>query len=192
MVNLSNSSPNWRDKLDKFKNDLEIDFWDRFTRVSDEQLIQLEGVLGRTLPAEFKDFYRVVGHGDFIPGLGFYSPEEMIACIGAPIYFVNGSLMVGEEWATVDEHKRLWLSQGKENPNPDSFTEEKLALNGVRLYDLFQIGADGSSGYFQAYLGPSPAPFQYCLLIDSGEIEMTFNSFTELFNYLFHLYFQEK
>ncbi len=172
-------SPNWQDDLINSTRRLGDGFWDHFTSVADDQLIMLEKRIGRRLPDEFKEFYRLIGYGSFGPGDGFYSPEDIVACLGAPIFFIRGSLTPGKEWATEDQHKRLWMSRGKENPNPNAFTEEVLTLNGVKLYDLLQIGADGSACYHQLYVGPDPAPFRYCLLTDSGTIENAALSFFE-------------
>jgi len=172
-------SPNWRNNLISSASRLGDDFWDHFTPVTENQLNILEKRIGRRLPDEFKEFYRIIGYGNFAPGDGFYSPDEIVACLGASIYFVRGSLLPGEEWATEYEHQRLWTSRGNENPDPDAFTEEVLTLNGVKLYDLLQIGADGSACYHQLYVGPDPIPFRYCLLADSGTIENTAITFSE-------------
>ena len=87
--------------------------------------------------------------------------------------------MAGQEWANEDQHRQLWLSRGFENPKPDLFTEKALSLNGVKLYDLLQFGADGSGCYHQLYVGPEPAPFRYCLLTDSGAFEDIAHSFSD-------------
>jgi hypothetical protein len=172
-------SPNWRDDLINSTNRLGDGFWNHFTPVAENQLEILEKQVGRRLPDEFKEFYRLICYGNFEPGDGFNSPDDIVTRLGAPIYFVRGSLMPGQEWATEYEHRRLWVSQGKENPNPDAFTEEVLTLNGVKLYDLLQIGADGSACYHQLYVGPDPIPFRYCLLTDYGTIENTALTFSE-------------
>ncbi len=172
-------SPNWRNDLINSTSRLGNDFWDHFTPVAENQLNILEKQIGRRLPDEFKEFYRIIGYGNFEPGDGFYSPDDIVACLGAPIFFVRGSLISGKEWATEYEHRQLWLSRGKENPNPDVFTEEVLTLNGAKLYDLLQIGADGSACYHQLYVGSDPIPFRYCLLTDSGTIENTALTFSE-------------
>ena len=95
------------------------------------------------------------------------------------IYFITGSLMPGEEWATEEQHKALWLSRGRDNPNPARFTEEVMTLDGVKLYDLLQFGADGCASYRQLYMGPEPAPLRYCLLTDSQTMEDRCQTFSE-------------
>jgi len=92
---------------------------------------------------------------------------------------VRGSLTPGNEWATLYQYQRLCLSYGAENPNPDLFTENTLILEGVKLYDLLQVGGDGNCCYHQLYVGSDPAPFRYCLLTDSGTIENSAPSFSE-------------
>lgn len=77
----------------------------------------------------------------------------------------------GKEWAPLDQQVDLWLTRGRNNPDPDEFTEDALTLDGVRLYDLLQIGSDGCCGYHQLYVGPEPAPLRYCLLTEVQEME---------------------
>ena len=172
-------SPNWHNVLINATQGLGVGFWEQFTAVSDDQLEKLENKIGRKLPDDFKEFYRVIGYGSFSPGDVFYSPDEIVECIGAPIYFVRGSLMSGNEWATEYQHQRLWLSRGDENPAPAKFTKKILSLDGVNLYDLLQIGINGSGCYHQLYVGPDPSPFTYCLLSDSGTIEDIALSFSK-------------
>ncbi len=179
MIHIQIGSPQWQSALISATKRRGGDFWTRFTPVSTADLQKLETRIGRNLPNEFKEFYHSIGYGFFEPGDGFYSLEDIVACLGAPIYFVLGSLMPGKEWATKEQHVRLWMSRGVDNPNPSLFTQEALTLDGIRLYDLLQIGADGSACYHQLYIGPDPAPFRYCLLTDSGTIENIATSFSE-------------
>jgi hypothetical protein len=171
-------SVNWKNDLDLATKQLGDDLWTRFTPISLEALENLELQINQKLPDDFKEFYKIIGSGSFEPGNGFYSPKEIIQCIGAPIYFVRGSLMTGSEWATEEGHSQLWLSRGVNNPNSIQFTDDILTLNGIKLYDLLQFGADGNCGYHQLYVGPEPAPFRYCLLTDSGTIENKAQSFS--------------
>jgi hypothetical protein len=170
-MNIRIGSPNWLSELKRATKTLGDDFWSRFTPVSEAGLDNIEAQIGRNLPDDFREFYKSVGFGTFEPGIGLYSPNDIISCIGAPIYFVLGSLTPGQEWATADEHRNLWLSRGTDNPSSARFTGESLTLNGVKLYDLLQFGIDGSGCYYQLYVGPDPAPFRYCLLTDSSTIE---------------------
>ncbi len=169
---------NWQKRLFIATRELGDEFWNQFTTVSDKELETLENQINRKLPLEFKEFYRKIGYGIFEPGNGFYSPGDIIACLGATIYFIRGSLVSGSEWATEQEHRNLWKSRGMDNPNPKLFTKETLALDGINLYDLLQFGSDGNCCYHQLYVGPEPAPFRYCLLTDSGAIENKASSFS--------------
>ena len=83
----------------------------------------------------------------------------------------------GEEWASLEEHSRLWISRGRENPDPTHFTEDALTLEGVKLYDLLPFGSDGACGYYHLYLGPEPAPFRFGLIssLDTIESARTFS-----------------
>ena len=182
-------SPNWYAELINATKQLGEVFWSRFTPVGRDALEKLELQIHRKLPPEFKEFYHLVGYGNFAPGDGFYSPDDIVTCLGAPIYFVRGSLMAGKEWATREQHQRLWISRGRENPNPYLFTDEILTLDGIKLYDLLQFGANGSGSYHQLYVGPEPAPFRYCLLTESGTFENIAQSFSEALDGMieFHL-----
>jgi hypothetical protein len=145
--------------------------------------------MGRKLPADFKEFYRLIGWGSFERGShSFYSPKDILDCLGAPIYFVRGSCVPGSEWATAEDHRRLWVSRGRKNPDPGKFTEEMLTLDGVRLYDLLQFGADGNCNYHQLCVGPEPAPFRYCLLTEGGIMENKAPSFSAALKYMVEQY----
>ena len=177
-IHIKIGSANWTNELILATKQLGDGFWTRFTPISSEDLEKLESQINRKLPDEFKNFYHLIGFGSFEPGNGFYSPKDIVQCLGAPIYFVRGSRIPGSEWATEEEHRQLWLSRGVKNPDPDLFTEDVLTLDGVKLYDLLQFGADGNCCYHQLYVGPDPAPFRYCLLTDSGTIENRAPSFS--------------
>ena len=164
-------SPNWVENLKETTSPLGSDFWSNFVRASEAQLNELEKQTRRELPDEFRELYRSIGYGSFPMGGGFSSPDDIIACLGAPIYFVLGSLFSGKEWATEEEHRQLWLTRGAVNPNPSKFTDAALTLESVKLYDLLQFGSDGCCCYHQLYVGPEPAPFQYCLLTDYEKME---------------------
>lgn len=172
-------SDNWVHDLKQMTEPLGLDFWSRFQPAQEEQLQAAEHQLGRTLDPEFREFYRTIGYGAF-PMFGeFYKPEQLIAGVGPAIYFITGSLTPGDEWASLEEHTRLWLSRGQDNPNPVRFTEDALTLDGVKLYDLLQFGSNGCGCYHQLYIGPEPAPLRYCLLTDSQEMEDRATSFSQ-------------
>ena len=173
-------APNWVNELRQATTSLGDGFWSRFVPVSNVELQKLEGQVDRKLPDDFKEFYKSIGCGSFEPGVCFYSPDDIVSSIGAPIYYVLGSLFPGQEWATADQHRQLWLSRGANNPALEKFTDEALTLGGVKLYDLLQFGIDGSCCYYQLYVGPDPAPFRYCLLTDSGTIEEETFSFSDV------------
>lgn len=103
----------------------------------------------------------------------------MIFGAGPAIYFITGSLSPGTEWASEEEHTKLWLTRGALNPDPQRFTHEILTLDGVKLYDLLQFGSNGCCCYHQLYVGPDPAPLRYCLLTESQEMEDRAATFSE-------------
>jgi hypothetical protein len=170
---------NWVRDLKQMTESLGRDFWSNFRPASEQQMQTAEQQLGRELDPEFREFYRTIGYGAF-PKFGqFDAPEELILGAGPAIYFIIGSLTPGDEWATPEEHTRLWLSRGSDNPNPLRFTEEALTLCGVKLYDLLQFGSNGCGCYHQLYVGPYTAPLRYCLLTDSQEMQDRASSFSE-------------
>lgn len=164
-------SPNWVEGLREVTNPLGSDFWSGFCRVGEAELDELERQIRRKLPDEFREFYRSIGYGSFPFGGGFYSPSDIVACLGAPIYFILGSRTPGREWATEEDHRRLWLTRGAMNPTPERFTNTALTFEGAKLYDLLQFGSNGCCCYHQLYVGPEPASFRYCLLTDSLTME---------------------
>jgi hypothetical protein len=178
-MNIKNHSTNWRKNILSDIKELGEEFWNRFTPVPKEELENLEKKINRKLPEDFKEFYSQIGYGTFERGGNvFYSPEDILHCLGAPIYFVRGSQLPGSEWATAVEHRDLWESRAANNPNPKLFTEDILSLDGIKLYDLLQFGSDGNCCYHQLYLSPESTTVRYCLLTDSGTIEKRASSFT--------------
>ena len=170
---------NWVRELQELTEPLGSNFWSNFRPASEPQMRNAEEQLGRKLDSEFCEFYCTIGFGSFPEFWGeFVPPEEFIQGAGSAIYFMTGSLTPGQEWATPEQHTRLWLSGGRENPNPKRFTEESLMLNGVMLYDLLPFGSNGCCCYHQLYVGPEPAPLRYCLLTDSQEMEDRATSFS--------------
>ena len=161
----------WVEEVKALTAPVDENFWSHFAPCSAQELKTVEQKLGRTLPPDFVEFYRTLGYGDFSEGGGFFSPEEILMCVGAPIYFMLGSLFTGEEWCSEEEHRQLWLTRGAVNPAPAQFTDEALTVAGVRLYDLLQVGSNGCCCYHQLYVGPEPGPFEYCLLTDSQTVE---------------------
>jgi hypothetical protein len=170
---------NWVRTLQEMTKPLGPDFWAGFKPASDMELRSVESQLGRRLDAEFREFYRTIGFGDFPEWGQFVAPSELILGAGPAIYFIRGSLSPGKEWASAEQHTELWLSRGRKNPDPDRFTEEVLTLDGVKLYDLLQFGSNGACCYHQLYVGPEPAPLWYCLLTDSQEMEDSAATFSE-------------
>jgi hypothetical protein len=172
---------NWVKNLKELTKSRDPDFWVGFTPATEQQMQAAESVLKRKFDPEFREFYRAVGYGTF-PGYGgsfFCSPDEFDFGAGPAIYFITGSLTPGDEWATREQHTALWISRGRENPNPARFTEEVMTLDGVKLYDLLQFGANGCCCYHQLYMGPEPAPLRYCLLTESGTMEDRSQTFSE-------------
>ncbi len=169
----------WLRNLKAITEPLGSDFWSKFNPASESELRTAEGQIGRKLDAEFREFYRTVGYGQF-PEFGqFYAPNEFIDGAGPAIYFMTGSLTPGNEWASPEQHTKLWLSRGSNNPDPMRFTDKALTIGGVKLYDLLQFGSNGCCCYHQLYVGPEPTPIRYCLLTDSQEMEDRALSFSE-------------
>lgn len=173
-------SPHWVSDLQQMTEHLGSDFWSDFRPASMSQMQDVENTLGRELDPEFLEFYCTIGYGPFPRRCGgFHSPEDLVLGAGPSIYFITGGLSPGQEWASAEEHARLWLTRGQENPDPKRFTEEALTLDGVKLYDLLQFGSNGCCCYHQLYVGPVPAMLRYCLLTDSGEMEDRSLTFSE-------------
>ncbi len=154
--------------------------WTDFTSASPEDITFIEQSIGRRLPDDFRHFYATIGYGSWPCqyGGGIYSPYDIIAAIAAPVYFVLGSLMSGEEWGTEQQHRDLWLTKGQSNPDPHRFTESALTFHGMSLLDLLQIGSDGSGGYQMLNLSES-SPIRYLVIYESTEIELASASFCE-------------
>ena len=171
---------NWVRDLKQMTEPLGRDYWADFRPASEEQLRAVEQQLGRELDPEFREFYRTVGWGRFPEYRGgFNEPDELLLGTGPSIYFITGSLSPGAPWATEEQHTRLWLTRGRDNPAPQKFSEEVMTLDGVKLYDLLQFGSNGCCCYHQLYVGPEPAPLRYCLLTDSQTMEDRAASFSE-------------
>lgn len=162
----------WVGKLHNWTKQLGSEFWSEFKPASEQELGRIEDCICKKLDPEFREFYRTIGYGSFRDRDGYigciYSPDDIITGLACPICFITGSMTQGDEWATLKEQEELWRTRGQINPNPERFTEEVLTLDGVKLYDLLQIGNNGCCGYHQLYLGPEPAPLRYCVLYPEG------------------------
>jgi hypothetical protein len=154
--------------------------WAGFTAASPDDLLEIEHLIRRTLPEDFREFYRRVGYGQWprAYGGGIWPPKDIIAMVGAPIYFVAGSLTQGEEWATEVEHRELWLTHGESNPDPRRFTESALHFHGMSLLDLLEIGSDGCAGYQMLNLSNS-SEIRYLVVYESTGIDFPSGSFRE-------------
>jgi hypothetical protein len=135
------------------------ELWARFQRATEHEIAALQTTISRTFPNDFRKFYSRIGYGPWPESYGgnIYSPDEIIQTLGAPIYFVLGSLFPGKEWASKEQHVQLWLSKGESNPAPTKFSTTALAYHGVNLTDLLQIGTDGCAGYQMIHLVNSPS-----------------------------------
>jgi hypothetical protein len=171
----------WVKTMKELTEPLGSDFWSGFIPATEQQMSESERVLKRKFDPEFHEFYRTIGYGTFSGNGGswFWSPDEFYFGAGPAFYFITGSLTPGDMWATPEQHTALWISRGRENPNPARFTEEVMTLDGVRLYDLLQFGANGCAGYHQLYTGPEPAILRYCLLTESQTMEDRSLTFSE-------------
>jgi hypothetical protein len=168
------------DWIKELEAGVKASLWATFTAASPQDLLEIEKSIRRPLPEDFRVFYQRIGYGQWPNpyGGGVYSPKDIIATIGAPIYFALGSLMPGEEWATAAQHRELWLTQGKVNPDPHRFTERALGFHGMSLLDLLQIGTDGSAGYQMLNLSNS-SRIRYLVAYESTEIDLASDSFRE-------------
>ena len=168
---------NW---IDELQSGIKEELWSEFHPVGEQEVEALELELGRSLPIDFKEFYKKIGYGRWPDkyGGGIYSPEEILEVVGAPIYYVLGSLFPGNEWASAAEHRKLWLSRGDFNPNPQLFSTNSLEFNGMNLLDLLQIGSDGSACYQMLNLSKSSAT-KYVLICESTEVELVAESFRD-------------
>jgi hypothetical protein len=185
-------SPEWGLRIREMTEVLGKDFWSDFTPVSSEQIRRLENDIHRTLPQDFKEFYSVFGYGQFSMGGDICSPDEIVKVLGAPIYFVTGSMTPGKEWATEEQHRELWRSRGLNNPCPQRFTSEALTFEGVFLCDLLQFGSNGSCCYHQLYVGTESVPFRYCLLTDYETMEDRCSDFSEALDKIISSYLKEE
>ena len=171
-------SHDWHEALLERSKSLGGEFWADFRPVTTPEIDSIEIQIGRQLDSEFKAFYEAIGYGSFPGGGNIYSPQDILACVPNPIFFVCGSLFSSEAWATEEEHRKMWMTRGRFNPAPERFTSDALQLHGIFLYDLLQFGSDGACCYHQLYVGPEPAPIRYCLLTPEGNAEDLLPSFS--------------
>lgn len=155
-------------------------YWHDFTRIGLDEIAHAETALSIQLPADFKEFYTEVGCGTFPRDYGgcIYSPNDLIQFCANPIFYITGSRTPGQEWASEEQHRQLWISNGQDNPAPSRFTEDELTYEGVRLWDLLQVGEDGCCGYLQLYVGPNNPDFGCCLLHE-GIVQFSTPTFAE-------------
>jgi len=168
------------DWIDELEAGVKATLWASFTAATPQDLVEIENSIRRPLPEDFSIFYQRIGYGRWPHpyGGGIYSPEDIIATIGAPIYFALGSLMPEKEWATAAQYRELWLTQGKTNPDRQRFTDRALGFHGMSLLDLLQIGTDGSAGYQMLNLSNS-SRIKYLVVYESTEIDLVSDSFRE-------------
>ncbi|WP_165067941.1 SMI1/KNR4 family protein [Paludisphaera rhizosphaerae] len=143
----------WVREMRAFTDPFDPHYWDDFHPHTTDEIDECERMVNRRLPADFRAFLLRVGSGNFSRGGGIYTPEEIVLACPGPFYSLLGS----SEWATPEEHHRLYASRGTENPRPDRFTEEAVSFGGLNLFDLLQVGYDGNGGYIVLHLAP-PAP----------------------------------
>lgn len=177
-VVLQIGSTGWVSDLKALSAPLGDDFWAGFSPCASDDLRRLERAIERPLPHDFVEFYRTIGCGQFKQGGGLDAPDEILQSVGAPIYFVLGSMFPGAEWCSDKEHRRLWLTRGAQNPSPAKFTDSALTLGGIKLYDLLQVGTNGCCCYHQLLIAPEPKPFGYCLLTDCQTLVDVSDSFS--------------
>ena len=186
MINIG--SPDWASALRKRTARFDRHFWRDFTPAKADDIEKIEAATGRIIDPEFRQFYETVGYGSFPAGGDIFSPEEIIACIPNPIFFVTGSHFPNSPWMSMEDHVRLWKSRGIWNPIPEKLCHETLSLDGIFLYDLLQIGSNGACCYHQLYVGPEPAPLRYCLLTPEATLEARALSFSQALDSILSAY----
>jgi hypothetical protein len=169
--------PDWIDAVKSWGEQLHQDYWSHFKPVRESEIRACEDQLKRTFPPDFRAFLVNVGSGPFPERFGgaIYSPAEIWEGCPGPLWMLLGST----DWASPEEHRRLYATRGAFNPAPDRFTKETLNYQGVSLFDLLQIGSNGSCCYHQLCLGSAAGNFGYCLLTPEGTIEDKEPSFTD-------------
>lgn len=177
-MSLNIGESGWSDELRAMTASLGNNFWADFTPCNATEITHIEKEIGRKRPDDVVEFYRTIGYEEFSERGGIFAPDEVLASLPAPLYFIMGSLLLSKEWCSEQEHRSLRLSRGNENPAPTRFTEEVLRLDGIPLYDLLQVGTNGGGCYHQLYVGPESKPIGYCLLTDSQTMEDTCESFS--------------
>jgi hypothetical protein len=168
------------DWVEELREGEKAQLWAKFTPATSRDIAVIEQSIRRPLPKDFRRFYHSIGYGAWPDpyGGGIYLPSHIIQAIGVPIYFALGSLMPGNEWASQDEHRELWLTQGDTNPDPTRFTRAALEFHGMSLPDLLEIGSDGSGGYQVLNLAET-SPIKYLIMYDGTEMELGAGSFRE-------------
>jgi hypothetical protein len=167
----------WAEQIRYYTTELNPDYWARFRPLSAEEIAGIERSVARRLPEDFKEFLRVFGCGDFPDPYGgdIYSPEDFVqSCYGHLLMALGSS-----QWATDEEHRRLYLTRGAFNPAPEKFTEAALLFENVNLLDLLQFGTNGSCCYHQLYVGEQMGPVGYFLLTPEETMEDEAPSFSE-------------
>lgn len=169
----------WVREMRSYTDTFDPHYWDDFRPWRGEEVTACERAVDRVFPEDFREFLRKVGSGSFAGCGGIYTPDDIaLACHGPFL-----SLLGSGYWAPDDAQRRFYTSRGADNPRPDLFTPESVVVDGLNLFDLLQIGSDGSGCYYQLYLAPPPRPFGFCVLVPSGDIEDRFPSFTDGLKY---------
>ena len=167
----------WAQEIRYYTEELDANYWANFQPLGHGAIQDIEKNVGRTLPQDLKEFLRTFGCGAFPRSYGglIYTPEYFADGCHGHLWMILGS----SEWASHEEQKRFYVTRGAFNPNPDKYTRECLAFEGVSLLDLLQFGTDGLGCYHQVFVGDSPGPIGYCLLTPEQTMEDRSPSFSE-------------
>jgi len=166
----------WIRSVRDFAETISKNYWANFVLIDKPEIDECEKTLNRRLPEDFRLFWLTFGAGEFPEECGgnIYRPSEVIEACAGPMWMILGS----SNWATDQDHFQLYRTRGKFNPAPDKFSSAALTHNGVSLFDLLQIGTDGSCRYHQLHVGEGDKPFGYCLLTPEGTFENIEPSFS--------------
>lgn len=178
LAGFSMSSPGWDRQLRLYTQLRFPAYWDGFVPTTEAAIRLSESELNRKLPTDYKQFLLRIGPGRFPQGVlgGFDPPEDLVANSPRPI------------WTTVDraaarasdrEYEKFYISRGSYDPFDGQVTDSMLRHDGVSLFDLLQIGSDGSCCYHQLWVGEGTPPFGYCLLTPEGTFENIQASFSD-------------
>ena len=160
---------NWLSVINEYGRSIRPDFWDDFKPVPESDIVTCEKEINRPFPADFREFWRIKGSGQFAGRVNgdIYSPKEVVlGCDGSIHMCVKDAYRQG-----ADIVRRLYITRGSENLAPNVFSPATMRLDDIAFVDLIQVGTDGMCCYHQLVTDGGISGFGYCLLTNSCEIE---------------------